>query len=308
MSGSTTISVEIELAWGFHDKQPPSEVPELSENGQQERETLQWLLNLCDKHGITITFDIVGHLLLDSCSGRHDGPHADGWFARDPGTSVGEDPLFYAPEVVEWIRAADVDHEICTHTFSHVLCDEVSEEVLDWELTTVADLHDETVASLVPPRHRAPPYGVLRDRDIDTIRLADEAATPPASTIKRYLWTLTRNHPLDEPRTESGVVETRTSPLVTLTAPYLSRGVADPHPAYRIVPRSLRQRTHERFLTSALQRAVSQKRNVHYWTHLYNLAHEAQKPCIERFLDQLGVAEGPQTLTMGQLAALSHPQ
>jgi len=152
----------------------------------------------------------------------------------------------------------------------------------------VADLHDEAVASLVPPRHRIPSYNVLRRHDIEVVRLASEAERPPTSDLKRFLWTLTRDHPLDRPEANSGIVETQTSPLVTLTAPYLSKGVSDPHPAYRMLPKSVRQRKHTDFLTEGLTAAKSETASVHYWTHLYNTAHENQRKPIASFLAALG--------------------
>lgn len=286
MTASATISVEIELGWGFHDKTDPYEAPELSSDGRKERAALDWFLDLCDEAGVHVTFDVVGHLLLDSCDGGHDGPHEDEWFDSDPGTDAETDPLFYFPEVTEEIRAADVDHEVCTHTFSHVLCDEVTDEVLDCEIGRARELHDEEVVSLVPPRHREPPRGVLRANDIDVVRLAVDNQ-PPSNPAARFLWNFTRDHPLHQPEDVGGVVETKTSPFMTLTASHLSRGVSPPHPSFRVVPRRLRQRTHENFLRSGLRAAVERDSHVHYWTHLYNLAHEDQHPPVESLMMSL---------------------
>lgn len=287
MPSSATISVEIELGWGFHDKADPREVPELTDDGQAERAALQWFLDSCDDARVPVTFNVVGHLLLDSCDGIHEGPHPAGWFDRDPGTDVESDPLFYAPEVVELIRDADVDHEICTHTFSHVLLDEIDDEVIAWELDRVEELHDEDLVSLVPPRHRKPPYDILRDHDIHVVRRAVNE-TPPSSTVRWFLWALTRDHPLDRPRTVDGIVETRTSSFMTLTASYLSSGVSAPHLAYRVIPERLRTRRHERFLKSGLDAAEGENSHIHYWTHLYNMANHAQRGPIEAFLNSLG--------------------
>lgn len=300
MPGSATISVEIELGWGFHDKADPREVAELSDDGQTEREALEWFLDACDDAGVPVTFNVVGHLLLESCDGRHDGPHGAGWFDRDPGTDAETDPLFYAPEVVELIRDADVDHEICTHTFSHVLLDEVSDAVIDWELTESQELHDENVVSLVPPRHRKPPYDVLREHDIEVIRQpVDE--TPPSSTVEWFLWALTRDHPLDRPQTFDGVVETRTSSFMTLTATYLSSGVSQPHPAYRVLPRRFRKRIHENFLLSGLDAAIRGDSHIHYWTHLYNMAHDAQRQPLRNLLETMAQKEDAEILRMADL-------
>lgn len=302
MVGRATISVEIELGWGFHDRSGPESVPELSENGQKERDALRWFLDLCDETETPVSFDIVGHLLLDSCDGEHPGPHKDGWFDRDPGTDARSDPLFYAPEIAELIESTRTDHEICTHTFSHVLFDEVSREVIDWELDRVSELHECNVTSLVPPRHRKPPYDVLREHGIDVVRRAFDE-DPPNGSVSRFYWTLTRSHRLDEPRTVDEVTETRVPPLMTLSATYLSRGTSDPHPAYRIFPRRIRQRQHERFLRSALGEAIREDRGVHYWTHLYNIAHPAQRRPIRGLLEAMNKTDRLKIRRMSDLAS-----
>lgn len=286
MSGEVTISVEVELGWGFHDLAPPEDVPELSDDGREERAALDELLSLCDEHGIPISFDVVGHLLLDSCDGNHPGPHRDGWFDADPGTDVEADPLFYAPDLVAAIREADVDHELCTHTFSHVLCDEVDPAVLRWELDRVSEVHPEDVVSMVPPRHREPPRDVLRDHGISVLRTPVEERRPE-DPIREYAWTLRREHPVTDPVERDGVLETRSSELMTLTATHLSRGVAAPHPAYRVIPERLRMRRQERFLRSGLDRAERQDSSVHYWTHLYNLANDSQWPPIRGLFERI---------------------
>lgn len=285
-----TISVEIELGWGFHDIKDPRDVPELSGDGSVEREALGWFLSLCDEFEVPVTFDVVGHLLLDSCEGDHGGPHPEGWFQRDPGTDAETDPLFYFPEVVGEIRGADVDHEICTHTFSHVLCDEVGADVLDWELDRVEEIHDEDVVSIVTPRHREPPRDLLLDHGIEVIRMPVEEEAP-SGPVGRYIWTLTRKHPLHEPEEMGGLIETRTASLMSLTATYLSSGVSSPHPAYRAIPRGVRQRIHERFLKSGLRDCVTEDSHVHYWTHLYNLANEAQKRPLVNFVEELSESD-----------------
>jgi hypothetical protein len=134
MSGSVTLSIEIELGWGMHDKQ---QYEHLSKDGSVERATLKKLIHLCDELNIAISFDIVGHLLLDSCHGSHDGPYPVGWWAEDPSSNADDDPLFYFPEAIGWLSDSAVDHEICTHTFSHILLEEMEEDVLAAELETV---------------------------------------------------------------------------------------------------------------------------------------------------------------------------
>ncbi len=118
MTGIVTISIEIELGWGYHDI---GDYRKLSDGRVAETKALSRLLSLCEELHIPITFDVVGHLLLEKCGGNHDGPHPEGWFSADPGTDVSEDPLFYAPDLIQDIVDTDVDHEIGSHTFSHIV-------------------------------------------------------------------------------------------------------------------------------------------------------------------------------------------
>lgn len=117
MPGSAIFSVEVELGWGYHDLQRPNKYAALSENREAKTEPLERLLGLCHRLNIPITFDVVGHLLLDDCPGTHGGEYPADWFGADLGTDVESDPLLYAPDLVKMIEAAEVDHEICTHTF-----------------------------------------------------------------------------------------------------------------------------------------------------------------------------------------------
>lgn len=148
MPGSAIFSVEVELGWGYHDLQRPNKYAALSENREAETEALERLLALCDRFEIPITFDVVGHLFLDDCPGTHGGEYPTDWFSADPET----DPLFYAPDLTEMIEAAEVDHEICTHTFSHALGEEFSPTQLDADLTEAQRLHQSRSFHLVTRR------------------------------------------------------------------------------------------------------------------------------------------------------------
>ncbi len=114
--GAVVISIDAELAWGFHD-QPT--VPESRLAGA--REAWEDTLELLDRYGLPATWAIVGHLMLDACDGEHaDHPAPPGWFARDPGGNADEAGRWMAPGLVRAILEADADHEIGSHTFSHL--------------------------------------------------------------------------------------------------------------------------------------------------------------------------------------------
>lgn len=118
--GSVILSIDAELAWGFHDlDEPPADRVHTARWGWRR------LLELLDTHEIPATWGIVGHLLLERCDGRHAGHPAarDDWFARDPGGTAADHDHWFGFDLVEATQDAQVDHELGCHSFSHVLFD-----------------------------------------------------------------------------------------------------------------------------------------------------------------------------------------
>ncbi|WP_433623772.1 polysaccharide deacetylase family protein [Halomicrococcus sp. NG-SE-24] len=113
---AVVLSVDAELAWGFHDS---SEVPE---RRAVASETWERLLDLLDEFDVPATWAIVGHLFIRECDGEHE-DHAtptDDWFDDDPGGSAASAPPWFGDGLVEAVADADAGHEIGGHTFSHV--------------------------------------------------------------------------------------------------------------------------------------------------------------------------------------------
>lgn len=320
MVGTIIISLEVELAWGVQHLPDQEGMERHSPDGEQERAYLDRLLSLCDDLDLPLSFDVVGHLLLEGCEGDHDGPHEAGWFDGDPGTDSERDPLFYAPDVVDRIRSAGADHEICTHTFSHVRCDEVNREVLDWELDASDRVHERyglpKPRSFVPPVHGPPPMAALARHGIRVARRPVQYEPPVASTPDSWLRQLTprrpyplqvlaRRHPVRDPDVVAGVIQTYSTWHTSLTAPYLPSGQRDVHTVFRQIPVTLRQRLHDRYLRGGLDAAIEQDSHAHFWCHLFDLANEKQWPPIEAFLQKLAAAREDgsiRILTMAELA------
>jgi peptidoglycan/xylan/chitin deacetylase (PgdA/CDA1 family) len=113
--GDVIISLDAELAWGYHDH------PEPPERLRTAREGWTAALELFDRYRVPATWAVVGHLFLDDCDGRHAShPLGPEWFDRDPGGSIEDYDLWYGPDLLEAIARRDVDHEIACHSFSHV--------------------------------------------------------------------------------------------------------------------------------------------------------------------------------------------
>lgn len=288
MTGILTLSIEIELGWGTHDR---GEYDYFSPSAVTETETLGTLLDLCDRYEIPITFDIVGHLLEETCGGTHDGPYPDGWWAEDPGTSEADHPLFYAPSFAKRIDEAATEHELGTHTYSHVLCDEVSVETIRHELKQARQAHEEAglepPRSIVFPRHQTPPYNVFSDLGIEVVRHPIRDYNVPENSVRKFLWGATRRHLTAELRREHGLVETRCTPHPSLSNGFLRTGQAALHPLLRVMPLSVRQRISRRYIYSGVDRAANQDGHAHLWTHLFNMSNEEQLPPIEAGLEYM---------------------
>ncbi|MFD1515819.1 hypothetical protein [Halomarina rubra] len=303
MRGTLTISIEVELGWGVHDLPDKAH---LSADGLAERTYLQKLLSKTEQCDVPISFDIVGHLLLDECTGTHAGPYSEGWFDADPGTNAESDPLFYAPEMAEWILESSADHELCTHTFSHLLCRQASDATLDTELEAVQKLHrelDAPVVSFVPPRHSRPNNDVLRRNGI---RIARYAKTKDSPTPAHRVWELAVGpHPEWEPQVVDDIFETYCTTYPSLTARTLPAGQRDgAHPVFDHLPLRARKRLHLYYLKESTRRAIESGTPLHLWCHLFDLSNEHQWEVLAEYLEYLAAipAEDLEIRTMRQLA------
>lgn len=152
--GTVVISLDAELAWGFHDLQ---DLP----HGRINNARTAWLrlVELFDEYEIPATWAVVGHLMLEQCDGKHENhPASSGWFSRDPGGLASGKSNWFAPDLIEAIQHASVNHEIGCHTFSHVDfgTNSTSPEVVEAELqecTKIADEWGIQLESFVFPRN-----------------------------------------------------------------------------------------------------------------------------------------------------------
>lgn len=285
-----TISIEIELGWGMHDL---GRYGHLSDDGSEERAFLGALLSECERLDLPVTFDVVGHLFLESCAGVHEGPYPEGWFAADPGTDVDSDPLFYAPDVVRTVRERSTDHELCTHTFSHVLCGHAPRPTASHDLARAQECHEEALGeparSLVPPRHSRPPLELLEANSLETVRIARPTDKPtPIHRAKELVW---GPHPdVGSPELVDGIVEIYCTNYQSLTGSALPWGQKPSYPAFRWLPMGLRQRLHRRYLEASLRRTVERDRDLHLWCHLWDLSNPYQWQPLRGFLGTLASA------------------
>jgi peptidoglycan/xylan/chitin deacetylase (PgdA/CDA1 family) len=162
--GRLTISIDLELAWGFWDILTP-EILRQSESA--ERPICETLLEQFDRYAIPATWAVVAAMLdRDSAQGR-----------------PGREASWYAPDIVERIRAAKTAHEIGSHGGRHVYYDRMTAAEAQADLDFVADVHRQNglaLASFVFPRNalghldlltRAG-FRVFRGPDTGWVRLA----------------------------------------------------------------------------------------------------------------------------------------
>lgn len=309
MVGTVTLSMEIELGWGVHDLPDDNRYLALSYDRTAEENALERVIEACERYNVPITFPVVGHLLLDSCEGHPDAPHDEGWFTSDPETNVHQDPLFYAPDLIQRIIETPISHEIGTHTFTHVLCDEASRKTIEWELRRVDRAHRrfgiDPPQSMVAPRHREISRNILREHGIRAIRIPVSTVSPQTK-MSRFLKTLVRNHPHTSPSLSNGVVEVPCTRYMSLSSEYLPAGQRPPHPGFSAIPSKVRRQLHKRYLLKGLKSVIRTDSHTHFHTHLFNIANDEQWEPVSMFFKELGTKKQRgelEVLTMNELSS-----
>lgn len=100
--GRVTFSLDFELGWG-HRRTRPAYVEQLREHGEHIREQIAALIDLFERYDIPATWAVVGKLV-----------------------ESGDDPIFHAPELFEYLLDSRPDHEVGLHSFSHEPYDQLS--------------------------------------------------------------------------------------------------------------------------------------------------------------------------------------
>lgn len=133
--GGLILSADFELAWAArYSKSSNTPLHTALVKAKQARENFSLLLPLFEKYNIPVTWATVGHLFLSECSkASHEWmqriPYfenkcwrfsAGDWFDFDPYTNVQDAPEWYAPDLIQKLVESNVEHEMATHTFSHV--------------------------------------------------------------------------------------------------------------------------------------------------------------------------------------------
>jgi peptidoglycan/xylan/chitin deacetylase (PgdA/CDA1 family) len=120
--GKLTISIDLELAWGVWDYVTPEHL-RMAETA--ERPICAALIELFDRYQVPVTWAIVAALLDEASAMSRPGGQA----------------CWYAPDIIERLRAAKVAHEIGSHSGRHIYFDTASRSEAESDLAFARDIH-----------------------------------------------------------------------------------------------------------------------------------------------------------------------
>jgi peptidoglycan/xylan/chitin deacetylase (PgdA/CDA1 family) len=157
MAGKLTISIDLELAWGFWDILTP-EIVRLAETA--ERPICDKLIELFDRYHIPVTWAVVA-AVLDHASAQ-DRP--------------GNEASWCAPEIIDRIRAAKTSHEIGSHGGRHLYYDRMTAAEAEADIAFIKQVHRDNGLSLdsfVFPRNAMGHLDLLAQAGLRTFRGTD---------------------------------------------------------------------------------------------------------------------------------------
>jgi peptidoglycan/xylan/chitin deacetylase (PgdA/CDA1 family) len=291
--GTVVISVDAELGWGFHDLQdPPTARLAAGRNG--------WLrlVSLFDAYDVPATWAIVGHLYTDRCDRMHaNHPFGPEWFDRERESWRTRPDLRFGRPLIAAVRDADADHELASHTYSHVQFGGATREVARAEVEqSVAAAREFGVdtKSLVFPRNDVGHLDVLADAGIECYRGANPA---PQSGMKKLRNALVsdRSPPLVEPeRDEHG--------LVNVPASLYLYGFEN---RPRDVVATFRGDPILRQVRTGLDEAADSDGVLHLWLHPNNLVDEVAERRLDRVLEAVAARRDAGEVTVETMAGVA---
>lgn len=293
--GSVVLSLDAELGWGFHDlDQPPRERVEAGRGGWEATRTI------LREYDVPATWAVVGHLMDESCDGRHaDHPVGPDWFVRERREWHDRPDLRFAPDLVDSLVDSPVDHEIGSHSYSHVLFgDEATDRsVAASELERVTSIAREwgiELDSFVYPRNDVGHRDVLAEHGVRAYR----GRTPTADGVLGAGNVVLRNRsPLVTPTVDD-------TGLVNVPASTFCFGFEGP-------PRTLAETVWEDPMVAVAKRGIEEAarddggRIFHLWFHPNNLVTERDVERVRRIVAFIDRARRETDLiveTMGDVA------
>ncbi len=159
--GSLCISIDLELGWGIRDR-PSQRYFELC--AEKERSIVRELLALFRRYDVSATWAFVGRLLVP-------GP------APVPGVTSGRSErdggIWYAPDIIDSIRAASPTQDLGSHGYEHLSFREIDADQARADLEAARSVHSAhglDFTSFVYPRNEVGHIAVLREMGIRVFR------------------------------------------------------------------------------------------------------------------------------------------
>lgn len=308
--GAFLLSLDTELAWGgVHS----GAFLNRRDMFARTRGAVTRLLDLAARYEIRATWAVVAHLMLNRCAPVEGVKHPEivrpcytwksgDWFEHDPCTDSARDPFWYAPDMIEQVRACS-GQEIGCHGFSHIIAGDpgCGAECFRSELRasrTIAARWGLDLRSFVFPRNAIGHLDVLAAEGFTAYRgeitpAWQAALFPPIEKIVLGLRWSTPMRPLTaQPSRCAGLWN------FPATSYYLHRdGLA------RRIPIELRVRR----ALSGIRTAAVERSLFHLYFHPFNLATDPEGLLsgLERIFRAVADARDRERLdnpTMGELA------
>lgn len=266
MTGTFILSLDTEIAWGTD----APDLPRYAHCFDNYRPIVRRLIGLLAAYAIPATWAVVGHLFLPESDARAKS------FARPT-------QWYHAPEVLEWIQAAKTEHEIGTHTFSHVYTDEpaITREVWETELQTCVDIHREhglKIRSLVYPRNQVkyletlPQFGIIayRGQEQNWYRGLPKSVQRPAHLLDRMVGIQPPTYDLKKLKVGEQLVNLPSSQFLM---------------AYDGIRGRIPTASRVRQARLGIEQAVKRDELYHLWFHPFNLGtNDAMFDALEQIL------------------------
>ena len=157
--GAVTISIDLELAWGNWDNLSRYHVERIE---TVERMISARLLDIFERYEMAVTWAFVAALLDE----------------KSAAAMPGELKLWYAPDVIERIRTAQVNHDIGSHGGRHRYFDDMTEQQAIEDLQYAGFIHAKNgmpLRSFVFPRNKVARTQLLVQNGVRVYRGEDRA-------------------------------------------------------------------------------------------------------------------------------------
>lgn len=257
--GILTISIDLELGWGYHDL---GNYDRFS-NGLTERSYIDKILTILEKHRVEITWAIVGHLFLEKCSGIHFPELYDReWFSSDPGTDLNQDPLWYGSDIIDKILQSTENHDIGSHSFSHIDYSKCSREQVEADIKECQRLaanYGIRLESFVFPRNVVGNLEILRNNGFKIFRGKREDRFYHVIPGGRFI--------------EALIYSINGPPLFSIL---VEEGLLNIPGSIHFIPhnKGVQTRIIQKILSRGLDIAVKEKKILHIWAHLFDFRNQ----------------------------------